>query len=247
MPVYVLSILVQVGLVVHVIKTGRNTIWIWVLVLLPLAGPLAYIAVELLPELLGGRTARRTVSTVKRTLDPNRELREAHKQLRIDGSIDSRRRYADALFGAAQYPEAAEQYRLALTGLYTHDPQLLFGLARTQFALNEPAQARATLDLLIKENPNFKSAEGHLLYARALDGEGDTARARQEYETLVKYYPGAEAKYRYAILLRGAGDARAADEVLRELASSAELAAKHYRKEQKEWIDLARQELRGKQ
>jgi hypothetical protein len=46
---YILPILIQVGLVVHVIKTGRNTIWIWVLVLLPGVGSLAYLVVEVLP------------------------------------------------------------------------------------------------------------------------------------------------------------------------------------------------------
>ena len=47
----ILSIAIQVLLIVHVIKTGRNTIWIWVLALLSLPGAIAYIAVELLPDL----------------------------------------------------------------------------------------------------------------------------------------------------------------------------------------------------
>ena len=42
--ILVLSILVQVLLIVHCIKTGRNTIWIWVLALLSYAGIIAYVA-----------------------------------------------------------------------------------------------------------------------------------------------------------------------------------------------------------
>ena len=42
----ILSIAIQALLVVHCIKTGRNQIWIWVLILLPVAGPVAYVAVE---------------------------------------------------------------------------------------------------------------------------------------------------------------------------------------------------------
>ena len=34
MSVLILSILVQVALIIHVVKTGRNQIWIWVLALL---------------------------------------------------------------------------------------------------------------------------------------------------------------------------------------------------------------------
>ena len=73
----ILSIAVQVGLIVHVIKTGRNMLWIWALALLPLVGAIAYVAVELLPELMGGRTARRAKSGMQRMIDPDRALRRA--------------------------------------------------------------------------------------------------------------------------------------------------------------------------
>ena len=43
---FIFSIVLQVLLIVHCIKTGRNTIWIWVLVFLSYAGILAYLAVE---------------------------------------------------------------------------------------------------------------------------------------------------------------------------------------------------------
>ena len=53
-------IIIQVALIIHVVKTGRNQIWIWVLALLSLPGAIAYIAVEILPELFRSRTAQRT-------------------------------------------------------------------------------------------------------------------------------------------------------------------------------------------
>ena len=58
----ILSIAIQAGLIVHVIKTGRNMLWIWAIALLPLVGSIAYTVVEVLPDLLGGRTARRARS-----------------------------------------------------------------------------------------------------------------------------------------------------------------------------------------
>jgi len=243
MPFFILSILIQVGLVIHVIKTGRNTIWIWVVVMLPLAGTLAYLAIEVLPEFSRGRTARRVLSTAKRTIDPTRGLRHAHQRLRTTDSIDSRRRVADELCNHGEYDEAIAYYQLALTGLYEHDPHLLLGLARAQFSLNQATQARETLDRLIKENPGFKSAEGHLLYARALEAEGNNSKACEEFETLVKYFPGAEAKYRYAVLLRKTGEETRAQEVFSQLLNDAEIASKHYRRAQQEWLTLAKRDL----
>src|SRR5438874_10426289 len=75
MSVLILSILVQVALIIHVVKTGRNQIWIWVLALLSLPGAIAYIAVEILPELLRSRPAQRTARGLRQAMDPGRELR----------------------------------------------------------------------------------------------------------------------------------------------------------------------------
>jgi hypothetical protein len=243
MPFFILSILIQVALVIHVLKTGRNTIWIWVLVMLPLAGPIAYVVMELLPELTGSRAARRVVSTAKRTIDPSRDLRSAHQRLRVNDSIESRRRVADELCNAGKYAEAIDYYRQALVGLYEHDPHLLLGLARAQFELGEMTPARETLDRLIKENPDFRSPDGHLLYAKALESEGNKAKAREEFETLAKYYPGAEARYRFAALLKSLGENQRAKEELTQLLHDAEAATNHYRKAQKEWLSLAKRDI----
>ncbi len=63
-------------LIVHCIKTGRNMIWIWVLILAPVVGSIAYVAVEILPELLRSRGTRRAMRDVKKVLNPEGDLRQ---------------------------------------------------------------------------------------------------------------------------------------------------------------------------
>jgi len=65
-PLLLVSYAVQVLLVVHCFKTGRNTMWIWVLVFLPGVGALAYLAVEILPQLFGARSAARAARRTPR-------------------------------------------------------------------------------------------------------------------------------------------------------------------------------------
>jgi hypothetical protein len=239
----ILSIIVQVLLIVHVIRTGRNSLWIWAIALLPLAGPIAYLVVEVLPGLGRSRAARRATTAMRNTLDPDRNLRQYASEVRISGNVDSRRRLAEELLNQGQFQEAIETYRSALTGLYEQDPQLLLGLARAQFAKEEFAAARATLDRLIAHNPDFKSPDGHLLYARALEGEGNLEKAAAEYQVLSDYYPGAEARVRYGQLLKRQGQREEARRVLQELLDGAQLAPQHYRRAQREWLELARREL----
>ena len=243
MPFFIVSILVQVALIVHVIRTGRNSLWIWVLALLPMAGPIAYVLVEILPEIFGGRRARRAVASVRKTIDPTRDLRQAHKLARITDSIDAKRRLAEQLLAAGQYADAIASYRAALTGLYQHDPHLMLGLARAQFASGDASAARLTLDELIAANPDFRSIDGHILYARALEGEGNLAKAAEEYAALLNYDAGVEARFRQAALMKRMGEKTQAHELLRKLLDESELATRHARQLQKEWLDAARREL----
>ena len=195
---FIISLVIQVVLIIHCIRSGRNTLWIWAIALLPLAGPVAYVLVEVLP----------------------------------------------GLFGSQGKPlEAIAIYQQALSGLYESDPNLLLGLAQAQYGAGAFADARATLDKLRTRNPDFRSPEGHLLYARALEGEGQHERALEEYAALTAYYAGAEAPLRYAQMLRACGRTDEARRVLKELMEHARLAPRHYRKMQQEWLLLAEREL----
>jgi hypothetical protein len=235
----ILSIAIQVLLVVHCIKTGRNTIWIWVLVLLPIAGPIAYIAVELLPELLGGRTATRAGRSLKKVLDPHADLRRYENEAKVGGNVASFQRYGEELTRQGRYDEAIEQYRRALTGLYEHDPNLMLGIAFAQFGKGDASAARETLDELIRLNPDFRSPQGHLLYARALEAEGNADKALEEYKVLAHSFPGAEGAARYAQLLMTQGQKDEARKVAQEIIEEARIAPAHYRRAQKEWLDVA--------
>jgi hypothetical protein len=239
----IVSIVVQVLLIIHVIKTGRNQLWIWVIVFLPLAGGIAYVAVEIIPELLRGRAARRTARGLRQAMDPGADLRRYESEVRVAGNVASRQRYAEELLRHARHDEAIAQYREALTGLYEHDPNLMLGLAQAQFGKGDASGARATLDELIRLNPDFRSPTGHLLYARALAAEGNVQKALEEYRVLAPSYPGAEASVRYAQLLQAQGQAEEARKVARELLEQARIAPGHYRRAQRPWLEAAQRLL----
>jgi hypothetical protein len=243
MPYFLISLVLQALLIVHVIKTGRNTIWIWVLALLSYAGVIAYVAAELVPELLGSRATRRTVKGVRKALDPEADLRLMAKQVEVTGGVDVSQRYAGELLRLGRTDEAVTVYQRTLRGLYQHDPNLMLGLARAQFAAGKAADTRATLDALMQHNPDFRSTDGHLLYARALEQEGLPERALEEFKVLAGYYPGAEARVRYAQLLRARNQRDVAREQLRDLLNQAAVAPAHYRRTQEEWLKQAEREL----
>jgi hypothetical protein len=244
-PLFVLSLVLQIGCAVHVVRTGRPMYWIFLLLIGSYVAVAIYIFAEVLPGLRNHRTARRMVSGAQDRIDPERHKRRAAQQLDVADTLDNRRRLADESFRSGDYQQAAELYRSGLKGLYNTDPNLMLGLARSQFALNLPAEAKRTLDDLIAANPDFRSSEGHLLYARCVEASGDIQAALHEYEAVSQGFPGEEARVRYAQLLGRDGQTDKAAEVFAEVLKRARVAPGYYQREQREWIDIARRESVG--
>jgi hypothetical protein len=232
--------LVQIGLVVHVLRTGRNMYWVFILIIAPGIGGLAYLIVELLPDLMHNRRARGAVRGITKTLNPGAELRHRQRAHQLSGSVDAARHLASELVEGGRYVEAIEHYENALTGLYQHDPDLMLGLASAQFGNQQYEDARTTMELLIGKNLDFRSPEGHMLFARAVEACGDDEKALDEYKAVASYYAGAEARLRYGLILERLGNHEAARAEFEEIVTTADLAPRHYRKAQREWIDEAK-------
>ena len=241
-PLFVLSAILQIGCAVHAIRTGRPMYWLFLLFIGSYIAIAAYVFAEILPGLGQNRTARRALRGAQDRIDPERRKREASRQLDVADTLDNRRRLAQESFDSGDYQQSSELYRSGLRGLYATDPELMLGLARSQFALNLHAEARQTLDTLIAANPDFRSHDGHLLYARCLEALGDIPKAIEEYQALVEGFPGEEARVRFGLLLKREGRTAQASEVFNTVLKRSRVAPKYYQREQREWIGIATRE-----
>ncbi|MCV5991111.1 hypothetical protein OFO94_34145, partial [Escherichia coli] len=77
----------------------------------------------------------------------------------------------------------------------------MLSLAQAQFAIQEFAACQQTLEDVMRYNPDFQSADGHLLFARTLAAQEKYAVADGEFEVLISYSPGPQARIYYAEML----------------------------------------------
>ena len=241
--VSILVWIMQLGLIIHVIKTGRSFYWIMFLIFLPLLGGLAYFVVEVLPQLTGSIAGQRAVRGVRQALNPGAGLRQSEAAWTQSPNVDNGRRYAEALLESGDTGKAEAIINQALSGLFATEPTLLLLKARLQFEQDRADEAVQTLELLQEQNPDFRSADGHLLYARSLEAVGKTADAVREYSAVSGYFPGVEARYRLALCLQAAGNSSASRGELESIMNDAKLAPPHFRKSQKTWLDAVKSEL----
>lgn len=244
MPYIGVHTIVAAILIIHVLKTGRPFIWIFV-ILLPGIGPLIYVLMEILPSLTGGLAARRAARRVGKLVDPGRSLRQHQLEYERSRNVDTATRLANELVREGRFDDAIRVCEESRGGVFADDPTLLMTLASAQFAKREFGKTIETLDGLRAKNPQFRSPDGHLLYARALEEEGKTARAIEEYQALARYFPGVEARVRLAQLHEKVGDREAAQRLFGQIVEDARLAPKHFQRAQREWIDIAKKALQA--
>jgi tetratricopeptide (TPR) repeat protein len=111
----------------------------------------------------------------------------------------------------------------------------MLGLARAQFALENYAGACATLDRLRAVHPDLDCPDGHLLYARSKEQQGDLEQALIEFAALAEYFPGEEARCRLALLSQKTGCVAEARTLFQQVVRSVERASKLYYRSEWDW------------
>jgi hypothetical protein len=244
MPFILLHLLVAIPCAVHAVRSGRGSSWLVIILMFPMLGSLVYVLTQVLPDLKNSRAAQQAKGAVRRVIDPEAERRKAEAQLAMSDTIANRLSLARAAAARGDFAPAIQQFQASLRGVYENDAAIMLELAQAQFAYGQAAASRSTLDALRAANPQFRSHEGHLLYARALEGEGDTARALDEYRALVaNNFPGEEGRARLAFLLLRLGGAAEATKVFDDMQTRFALAPKFYREAEADWLQQVKSAL----
>ena len=243
MPIFGLGlhVIIAILLAVHALRTDQERWWLLVLFFFPLFGSAIYALAVFLPGLSRSRSGRRVVRGLRDTLDPGRELRQAQAELEYSPTIANRVRVADALQDGAHHAEAIAAYREALSGVHSDDPDIQVKLARALLDNGEGAAARDLLESLIACRPDYKSPEGHLIYARALAASAERDKAREEFDALIGYFAGIEARARYVGILEEWGEHDAAQKLVEESLRHVQHMPAGSRRLNEEWIRSLKQ------
>ncbi len=240
MGLLILGGLVTLGLIVHCFKTGRDRYWIYILFIAPGLGAAAYIIVELLPDFLRGLTGQKISRKVKSSLNPSGELKKRSQDFARSGSAQATHRLAEELMEREDYGEVERLYRESRKGLFEFDPVLMQGQAFALFRLGRYTDTIDLMNSLIKEVPDYRSQDGHLLYARAHAEAGLKDKAIEEFDVLVDYFTGPEARVRYAEYMHKEGNNDAARRQCEHVMETVKLSPRHYARTHKVWIGRAK-------
>lgn len=202
-----LHILLAVFCAVHVVRTGQQLYWLFILFAFPLLGSLVYFFMIYLPNSRLERGAVKAVTAAARALDPGKDVRLARADFDTTPTAQNQMRLAAALLDAGQAEEAAQHYASALKGPFASDPDIRFGAARSYVECQRYAEALTYLEDLQRTRPDYRPDAVALLLARSYAGTGRGAEARETFERTVDRFGTFEAHAEYAIWAMATGDA----------------------------------------
>ena len=205
MPIIAAVALLQIACAVHCVRHGGNRMWLLVILFLPVAGSLAYIAFEVVPGYAGHRQVRRVKAAATRAIDPERELRAAREALELADTAANRIALGDAYADLGRWADAIPQYEAGDAKAPAPERSTRFKLAQACFEAGRYDRARALVDSLPPSLSQTEMDRADLLKARLLEQAGESAEALALYEILGARIAGGEPQCRQAALLMSLG------------------------------------------
>ena len=235
-----MHLLIGIGLATHAIKTGRPHFWIYIIMLLPGVGWLAYVLMELLPDLAHTKRGRAVAGDINTLIDPHGEWNRRRDEAERTDNVETKLALAEECQRKSMWADAIALYEAAGKGLFADDQAVLFGLARAHFGAGDVKAAEATLDRLRGAHPDLTHQEAHLLYARVLEAQGRLSEAETEYGSLAAYYAGLEARTRYGLLLQRTGNPGKAASLFESVTRAGNSRGSVLTPDDRQWLKVAK-------
>lgn len=202
-----LHILLALFCAVHVVRSGQQLYWLFILFAFPLLGSLVYFFMVYMPNSRLERGAMKAVSAAAKAMDPGKAVRNARADFDEAPTAQNQMRLAAALLDAGVPEEAAGLYESALKGPFASDPELRYGAARSFVESQRFPEALVHLEELRKTRPDYRPDSVSYLLARSYAGTARHAEAREEFERSLERFGTFEAYAEYAIWALAVGDA----------------------------------------
>lgn len=236
---FFIPMVLQLLLIIHVIRNGKNTSWIFILIFLPAVGAIAYFIIEILPSLKTSGTTANVADSVIKMVNPTRRLKELEQSLKYSDTITNRIDYADELFTCGYYEKSSEVYETCLVGMFKNNEDVKLKLARAYFC---GAHEQKALDLL-SQIKNIERVEDKLLLIRTKEKLEPIAAVEKEYKKLFNSTMDFETGYHYARFQKNNDRLEDSKKIISAMEESLKIQKRYKSKLKKGWLSKAKREF----
>jgi hypothetical protein len=167
-----LPYILQILLILHAVRNGKNFTWIWLLIMVPIVGGVVYLIVEVLPDLRRGRLV--DGEQVALWINRNARLKRLEEDVKLSDTVANNIHLAEEHARLGNHGEAAKIYQSQLKGMYANDASLLLKLARAAFFARDYALAASSFDKVETQSAlSSTEVKTYWFYARFMTEKTD--------------------------------------------------------------------------
>ncbi len=232
-----LPYLLQLLCLIHILKSHKDTFWIWIIIMIPYAGGIAYLLVELLPSVISRRRVYKIQNKIANIIRPGKNLETLHQNSIFSPTHENLMDYADALYNNGNFDKALDIYTKQNNGIFKNDPNLIYKISLSLYYLNKYKDALQILLPLKTKNSNIK-IKIDLLYLLIIENFEEHEKIKNEYEIAIKKNQDKEITIQYIKYLAYKSDKTELDVIFRNLHSEEDnLKARRINYNRKVYID----------
>jgi hypothetical protein len=225
------GIVLQALAIVHFVRRRPETFWLWIILIGGGLGALAYIAIEVIPDLGLLRTAFQAFPRRKR-------IKELQTAILDNPSIGNYEELGDLYLDDKQYAKARECLDRVIAAT-SRSPDPFYRRALAALAMDDFQAAVADLEQVFERDPRYDYQRAAGLLAHALGKIGQRDKAVQLFEDTLTTSTLSETQYNYACVLAELGrTAEARDWAQRILAKKPTMPA-YVRRRERPWFRKA--------
>jgi hypothetical protein len=225
------GIFLQALAILHFVRRRPNTYWLWIILMFGWLGALAYIFIEVIPDVGLLRGAFQVFPRRKR-------IKQLEGLILDNPSIGNYEELGDLLLDDRQFARARECFDRVIAREDSIDP--VYRRALCALALKDLPAAAADLEKVTARDAKYDYQRAAGLYADVLAKIGERDKADALFADVLRTSTLSETQYNYACLLAESGrpaDAREwADRILRKKATMPE----YIRRRERPWFRKAR-------
>ncbi len=236
---YTVTIIIQAICVIHCVRKGNTTNWIWLIVFLPLIGSLVY----LFSEVFTNRQIRSVQSGMGEIFSPSGSIKKLEANLKFSDTFNNKIALADAYMAAGQTARAIDLYEDSLEGAFEENE---LGISRLVIAYYKEKRYEDVIRIVprIYKLPQFPLSKSNILYAASLSNAGNPEAAEKEFLKLNGRFSNFEARYYYAVFLRKHDRYDESRKLLNQIVEEIPQLSSMERRYNREWLSLAKEKLK---
>ena len=230
------GIVLQALAIIHFIRRRPDTYWLWIILMFGGFGALAYIFIEVIPDVGLLRASFQVFPRRKR-------IKQLEGMIIDNPSIGNYEELGDLYLDDGQFVKARVCFDKVLAREDSIDPRYRRGL--TAIGVNDFKTAVADLEQVVARDPkyDYQRAAGLLAYSLGKIGERD--KASNLFAEVTETSTLSETQYNYASFLAETGRAAEAREWAERILRKKATMPDYIRRRERPWFRKAKSLLKG--